>query len=200
MLRRVLSRFYGLISLRFLPTAWLIPCCATLGVLAGLALAVGKVSRVTSYLTDSPEACVNCHVMRPQYASWQHSSHVHVATCNDCHVPHETVLHAYAFKARDGIYHSAVFTLGLEPQVIRISSAAIPVVEDNCRRCHAQTVADVSVDSHEPGDHRCWNCHREVPHGRVRSLSATPGVMSPELTPVLRPQVPQIGGRKPQPE
>lgn len=196
---RVSSLFHGLIRLRFIPAAWLIPCCAVLGVLAGLGLAVGRVSRATSYLSDDPEACVNCHVMRPQYASWRHSSHSRVATCNDCHVPHETVFHTYAFKARDGLYHAGVFTLRWEAQVIRISSAAIPVVENNCRRCHRQTIEEVSARTHRDADKRCWDCHRELPHGRVRSLSSAAGALSPELPSVLGPQGPQIGGRQPRP-
>lgn len=37
--------------------------------------------------------------MVPQYAGWAHSSHLSVATCNDCHVPHNNALEHYAFKA-----------------------------------------------------------------------------------------------------
>jgi len=198
MLRR-LGRVLGwLLSLRFVPAAWVAPCLAMLGVLAGLALALGQVSRATSYLSDQPEACVNCHVMRPQYASWQHSSHARVATCNDCHVPHTSLAAAYAFKARDGLYHSSIFTLRLEPQVIRISTGAVAVVEANCRRCHAETIEAVEgTEAHGPSDRRCWACHRETPHGRVRSLSATPTVMSPELPPVISPAPLRIGGRRP---
>jgi len=200
MVRRFLSSIFRLLALEFIPPWLRVPCFVALGLLLGLGLAVGRVSRVTSYLSDSPEACVNCHVMRPQYASWQRSSHASAATCNDCHVPHDTLFHAYAFKARDGLYHSAVFTLGMEPQVIRMSSAAVPVVEENCRRCHNQTVEEVCGRPYEPGDKLCWDCHRGVPHGRVRSLSTTPSVMSPELPSVFQPQVPEIGGREPRNE
>ena len=28
----------------------------------------------TSYLTDDPNVCVNCHVMREQYDGWRHGS------------------------------------------------------------------------------------------------------------------------------
>jgi len=168
-----------------------------LGVLVGLALAVGKVSRATSYLGDDPATCVNCHVMNSVYTSWQHSSHARVTTCNDCHLPHDSIINAYAFKARDGIYHSAIFTLHLEPQVIRLSQAAIPVVEENCRRCHSHVIEEVSLKEHAKGDLRCWDCHREVPHGRTRSLSSSPGVMQPELPSVLERQRPTIGGRAP---
>ena len=188
------------VTLGFIPVPWRAMCFVAFGTLLGLGLAVGKVSRVASYLSDEPEGCVNCHVMRPQYASWQRSSHANVATCNDCHVPHQTPLHAYAFKARDGLYHSTIFTLGLEPQVIQMSAAAIPVVESNCRRCHEQTIEEVSTHSYQPGDRRCWDCHRDVPHGSVRSLSSAARVMAPELPSVLKPQTPRIGGRRPRPQ
>jgi cytochrome c nitrite reductase small subunit len=189
-----------LVHLRHVSRSCRIACITALGILTGLSLVVGWISRATSYLSDAPEACVNCHVMRPQYASWQHSSHFEVATCNDCHVPHQTLFHSYAFKARDGLYHSAVFTFRREPQVIRTSSAAIPVVEANCRRCHGELVESVALMEHQRGDNRCWDCHREVPHGQARSLSASPRVMNPKLPSVLLPQTPRIGGRKPRAE
>ena len=200
MFHRALKGLYSLAALQFLPKGWRIVCFAALGVLAGLALTVGKVSRATSYLSDSPETCINCHVMQPSYASWQRSSHAGVATCNDCHVPHQTLFQAYAFKARDGLYHSAVFTARLEPQVIRLSSGAIPVVEQNCRRCHERTISEVSLCEYQEGDLRCWDCHRDVPHGHVRSLSATPRVIEPQLPSVLKRQTPLIGGRQPRKE
>lgn len=197
MIRRLLSFVYGLISLRFVPPRWTIPCFVALGIMVGLALAVGKISRATSYLSDKPETCTNCHVMMPHYTSWQHSSHARVATCNDCHLPQDSIIDAYAFKARDGIYHSAIFTLRKEPQVIRLSSAAIPVVEKNCRRCHEQLIEEVCLKAHADGDKRCWDCHREVPHGRTRSLSSSPTPIRPELPSVIELNDPTIGGRKP---
>ena len=41
----------------------------------------------TYFVGDDPSACVNCHIMTPYYATWSHSSHGRDATCNDCHVP-----------------------------------------------------------------------------------------------------------------
>ena len=79
---------------------------------------------------------MNCHVMTTQYLTWQHSSHARVATCNDCHVPHDNLVHKFAFKAQDGSWHATVFTMRWEPQVIRLSERAKPVVQANCRRCH----------------------------------------------------------------
>ena len=189
------------LSLRFVPAALRTACFLSLGVLGGAGLFVLYVSRAPSYLSDAPETCMNCHVMATQYVTWQHSSHARTATCNDCHVPHGSFWAHYLFKAKDGLRHATVFTLRREPQVIRLSDGAVPVVEGNCRRCHGPTIADVAVAEHTLGDLRCWDCHREVPHGTVRSLSAVPGAFQPRLAPVdSLDQRSRIGGRPPRPQ
>jgi cytochrome c nitrite reductase small subunit len=183
-------------GLRFLAPGWRSAGFLVLGVTAGMGLFVFHISRAASYLGDTPETCMNCHVMATEYLTWQHSSHARVATCHDCHVPHTSLAAEYGFAAKDGLWHSTVFTMRWEPQAIRLSKGAIPVVEENCRRCHAQVIADVALTVHQPGDLRCWDCHREVPHGSVRSLSTTPGVFQPRLPSVPEPiQQPTIGGR-----
>jgi cytochrome c nitrite reductase small subunit len=185
-------------ALRFLAPRWRPVGFIMLGITGGLGLFVFHISRAASYLSDAPETCMNCHVMTTQYVTWQHSSHANVTTCNDCHVPHTSLAAQYGFKAKDGLWHATVFTMRWEPQAIRLSKGAVPVVENNCRRCHAAVIADVSLAAHQfDDDLRCWDCHREVPHGSVRSLSATPGVFQPQLPPVPQPyQRPTIGGRR----
>lgn len=195
-LKSTFSLLMQFIELRFIIPRWRYSIVALLGLATGMGLVVAHISRATSYLSDSPETCVNCHVMFPQYLTWQHSSHFNVAVCNDCHVPHESFISHYAFKARDGMRHAGIFTLRLEPQVIRASAAAIPVMEANCIRCHSQSVERMTLNLSDSV--RCWDCHRDIPHGRVRSLSATSNVFSPQL-----PQIGnlddwlRIGGRKP---
>jgi len=190
-----------LAGLRFLAPAWRPAGFVVLGITGGMALFVFHTSLATSYLSDAPETCMNCHVMTTQYVTWQHSSHANVATCNDCHVPHTSLAAQYGFKAKDGLWHATVFTMRWEPQVIRLSVRAAPVVEDNCRRCHAAVVADVAPAAHQAGDLRCWDCHREVPHGTVRSLSATPEVFRPQLPALSEPmQRHTIGGRSVRPQ
>lgn len=152
---------------------------AVLGVLVGLTVIAFNVSRASSYLSDDAETCINCHVMNTAYATWAHSSHREVATCNDCHVPHTNIFAHYAFKAQDGARHSAIFTLRREPQVMRLTSAAVPVVNGNCIRCHERAVMDITVRQAE--GETCWHCHQQVPHGDVRSLSAAPLARRPEL-------------------
>ncbi len=171
----------SLLTLAFLPRAFRLPVMIGIGVFAGLGLATAHIARVPSYLSDDPTTCVNCHVMGTAYLTWAHGSHRNVATCNDCHVPHDNVFKQYAFKAEDGLIHATVFTLRREPQVIRLSERAVPVVEANCRRCHGDLVSAIHPRTWEKGDPRCWDCHRETPHGRVNSLSAVPGQMRPTL-------------------
>jgi cytochrome c nitrite reductase small subunit len=174
------------------PQAWKLPVILAIGILSGLIILVFYVGNAASYLSDKPETCVNCHVMFPQYSSWQHSSHARVATCNDCHVPHNNFISKYMFKATDGLRHSAMFTLRLEPQVIHIKDAGKEVVEENCERCHDALLGyyhsvgnGIENEGEEKEEVMCWSCHKEVPHGKVSSLSSFPNARVPGLSPVL---------------
>lgn len=179
------KEIFMLLSLGFVPRRFRAATFFLLGVAAGMGLLLVHVSRATSYLSDSPGTCINCHVMTDAYISWQRSSHGRETTCNDCHVPHTSIPREYAFKAQDGLRHAAIFTLRTEPQSICLSGGAKPVVQENCVRCHEQRVAEVAACRHRPGDLRCWDCHRDVPHGRVHSLSASPDTFRPPLPPIL---------------
>jgi cytochrome c nitrite reductase small subunit len=168
------------------PEKWKIPVIILLAAIFGLGAYIIYISNAVSYLSDEPETCINCHVMNPQYATWFHSSHRERATCNDCHVPHNNVFNKYLFKAKDGMRHATMFTLRLEPQVIFIKEAGIEVVQNNCIRCHNDLITDrkmlaktKSFDHFRTEGRVCWECHREVPHGRVNSLSATPNAQIP---------------------
>lgn len=169
------------------PPGWRVPVIIALGILVGLGFYILRISNAASYLSDEPETCINCHVMNPQYATWQHSSHREVANCNDCHVPQNNVINKYYFKAMDGLRHSTIFTLRIEPQVIYIKEAGKNVVQNNCIRCHTELLTDANVLASTRVFHtdrrsrQCLECHREVPHGRVNSLSSTPNAIVPKL-------------------
>ena len=62
-----------------------------------------------SYFSTNPDACANCHIMRPQLDSYRKSSHHAVATCVDCHLP-RSFLSKYLAKAENGWNHSTAFT------------------------------------------------------------------------------------------
>jgi cytochrome c nitrite reductase small subunit len=173
------------------PPQWRTPVIVAAGVFSGFGALAFHISNASSYLTDDPKACVNCHVMAPQYATWQHSSHARVAVCNDCHVPHENVLLKYAFKAMDGTRHAFMFTFHLEPEVIRMHAPGQWTVQNNCLRCHegltghTQNLA-VGWQEVQVGTGKlCWDCHRETPHGRGNSAASTPDARVPELSPVI---------------
>jgi cytochrome c nitrite reductase small subunit len=56
-------------------------------------------------------------------------------------------------------------------------------VQENCLRCHNELLENMLVLNTEAGNHDpnqgrlCWECHREVPHGRVKSVSSTPNAI-----------------------
>ena len=50
------------------------------GGVCGLGAYTAFASRAWSYLSDDPSGCVNCHIMAPYYATWNHSSHSRNAT------------------------------------------------------------------------------------------------------------------------
>ncbi|HPD65236.1 MAG TPA: cytochrome c nitrite reductase small subunit [Bacteroidia bacterium] len=164
---------------------WKIAASVIGGAFLGIAIYLFIVSNASSYLSDDPATCVNCHLMSPQYSTWYHSSHREVTNCNDCHVPHNNVINKYFFKAKDGLRHATVFTLRNEPQVIFIKSAGIKVVQENCKRCHEKLnenteLKNLTGEKYLRGEDKvCWSCHREVPHGRVNSLSSTVHTFAP---------------------
>ena len=162
-------------------------------VILGFVFFIIYISNAHSYLSDDPKTCINCHVMYSQYASWQHSSHFRVANCNDCHVPQDLLVRKYYFKASDGLRHSLWFTMRWEPQVIRIKSAGINVVQENCIRCHSDLVNMINLvevsgkNSKQGKGHLCWDCHKDTPHGSVGSLSSEPN----SIVPVLPSPIPE---------
>jgi cytochrome c nitrite reductase small subunit len=73
-----------------------------------------------------------------------------------------------------------MFTLRLEPQVIKIHQAGIDVVQENCKRCHSSLIDHTFLRSEKSDDEKkCWSCHIETPHGKVSSLSSFPNVRVP---------------------
>jgi cytochrome c nitrite reductase small subunit len=149
-----------------------------LGIVFGMGFLTARVSRAFSYLSNSPETCMNCHVMTDAYASWQRGSHGRAAICNDCHVPHSNVVSKFAFKGMDGMKHSYVFTFHKEPQVLELSSTARLVVQSNCIRCHSEQLAMIRLAG--SSERKCWDCHSNI-HGQVHGLAASPATLRPGL-------------------
>jgi len=134
----------------------------------GLAAGVGGYTfvyaRGGSYLTNDPAACANCHVMHEYYSGWLASSHRAVATCNDCHTPHD-LLPKYATKASNGFWHSFAFTSGRFPEPLRIKPRNREIAEESCRGCHGDVV-DAMDGPHGQERLSCVRCHGAVGHPR----------------------------------
>ncbi len=173
------------------PPKWRFTVIVLTGILTGILLLVVHISNATSYLSEEPETCINCHVMYPYFASWSKDSHARDATCVDCHIPQDNICSKYFVKATDGLAHATYFTMRWEPQVIQIKSRGTRVVQDNCIRCHLDLVdmvqlVEVTAASAAAGEGKlCWDCHRETPHGTVKSLSASPHALVERLPSVL---------------
>jgi cytochrome c nitrite reductase small subunit len=128
------------------------------GILIGVAAGIGSYTFVyakgSSYLTDDPAACANCHVMQPQYDGWRVSPHRSVAVCNDCHTP-PGLIPKYATYA---------FTTGKFHEPILITERNRRVTEQACRKCHAAITAAIE-GPHRPGQEMsCLRCHSDVGH------------------------------------
>ncbi len=139
---------------------------AGIAALAGLAIGLGSYTFVYakgySYLSNSPAACANCHVMRDYHDAWVKSSHRAAAVCNDCHTPHDFI-GKYSTKAANGFFHSLAFTSGFFPDSIEIKERSRRVTEAACRRCHEDIV--LAMDGpHKDQKASCLRCHATVGH------------------------------------
>lgn len=141
-----------------------------LGILVGIGSFTFLYGEGLSYFSTDPRACVNCHIMRPQYDSWQKSSHHTAATCVDCHLPHDFV-GKYLAKADNGYRHSWAFTFQDFHEPIQINKRNARILQNNCVMCHADFVHGLVDGSREgPDAVSCVHCHADVGHGPKAGL------------------------------
>jgi cytochrome c nitrite reductase small subunit len=147
---------------------------SVLAVLVGLLLGIGGFTFLyaegLSYMSDDPKVCVNCHIMQPQYDSWQKASHHTVATCVDCHLPHGFI-GKYLAKGENGYHHSVAFTLQNFNEPIMIKEKNSRILQESCLHCHGDLVHEQVARAAEGyGEVRCVHCHRSVGHGETTGL------------------------------
>jgi cytochrome c nitrite reductase small subunit len=142
-----------------------------LAVLLGLLIGTGaftfKYAEGFSYFSTDPKACMNCHIMTPQYESWQKSSHHAVAGCVDCHLPH-TLIAKYIAKAENGYHHSKAFTTQDFHEPIMIKEKNSRILQHNCVDCHNDMAFDILTGHGGGADSvSCIHCHASVGHGEL---------------------------------
>lgn len=148
----------------------LIILLTAIGIFTGLGFFTFGYGEGLSYFSTDPAACANCHIMQPQYDSWQKASHHTSATCADCHLPHEMIPKLWA-KTENGFWHSKGFTFQdfREPIFIRASNTRI--LQKNCLHCHKDFVHDILPGPEfDPSEFSCVHCHRSVGHGETVGL------------------------------
>jgi cytochrome c nitrite reductase small subunit len=149
---------------------WLVALSVSLGLLGGVGVYTFRYAEGLSYFSTDPAACVNCHIMRPQYNAWLTSSHHTAATCIDCHLPH-TFIEKYLAKAENGYRHSKEFTAQTFAEPIVIQPRAREILQANCIACHVTLVHDMT-SGHTQGAREvsCVHCHVSVGHGERAGL------------------------------
>ncbi|MGH7677783.1 MAG: cytochrome c nitrite reductase small subunit [Gemmatimonadaceae bacterium] len=140
----------------------------SLALLLGLTIGLGAFTfvyaRGYSYLSNDASVCANCHVMQEHLDAWNKSTHRSVATCNDCHTPHNLV-GKYTVKARNGFWHSFYFTTGRYPDPLRITERNREVTAGTCRYCHSEIISAIDdPDAHAGQRANCVRCHQYVGH------------------------------------
>ena len=117
-------------------------------------------------------ACANCHIMRPQYDSWQKASHHAVARASTatCRID---FVRKYLAKAENGWRHSKGFTLQdfAEP-IIDQRRRRRAILQENCLRCHGDLVHDQrrGRDDRPRRDAAACTATRGVGHGERAGL------------------------------
>lgn len=136
------------------------------GVLGGLMVYTFVYAKGASYLSSDPAACINCHIMEEEYDSWLAGPHANFATCGDCHLPHDNIVHKYWVKGENGFMHALKFTTGWHPENIEARQVSLNITNEACLYCHD----DFTYSARHPGTVNddeifdCIRCHSGVGH------------------------------------
>lgn len=133
------------------------------GILFGLGIFTFNYAEGLSYFSNDPSTCINCHIMRDQFEGWNHSSHQNVATCNDCHTPHQ-FLNKWLVKGLNGWNHSRAFTTGNFIEPIQITQFNAQIAHENCIDCHQTALTYINNSSNNQAELDCIRCHGNVGH------------------------------------
>lgn len=129
----------------------------------------------TLELTGRPSLCLTCHMMKPEYYTWQASSHKKIK-CVSCHVPPGLINAVkYRFTGLKKIYYTAKDSYTSPILLLN------PVTDAACSRCHNMNtrIVDPSGDViiphkvHAKNKIECSKCHVGVAHGNIARRKVT---------------------------
>jgi len=134
------------------------------GMVIGVAIFGIQYAKIPSYFSTDPRNCTNCHVMQAQYDAWSHGPHKNVATCDDCHLPHDSIVNKLLVQGEDGVLHGYKFTTGDYPTTIVIRDSSLAVVNQSCLSCHGTLTATMHEATKPTQTITCTHCHANVGH------------------------------------
>jgi cytochrome c nitrite reductase small subunit len=140
-----------------------------IGVAGGVGAYTFQYAEGFSYFKTDPKACVNCHIMQPQYDAWQKASHHTAAVCVDCHLP-QSFLPKYLAKAENGWRHGERFTTQRFVEPIVVQKEGRRILQENCVRCHSGLVDSIAGTPGSEQELACVHCHSGVGHGEKTGL------------------------------
>lgn len=109
--------------------------------------------------TNTPEFCASCHVMEEQYLTLMKGGLHNSLKCVDCHLPNNSKVSFYFWKAVDGSKDFIAFHTGSVPDQIKTSAHGKKTIQQNCIRCHEGMVSRITIS-----DRKCWDCHKRISH------------------------------------
>lgn len=128
-----------------------------LAAVVGLAIAGAGIA-----YADKPSFCSSCHSMQYVANTWKESNHRQFS-CGDCHLPQENIVEKLIVKNQTGIHDTYHEFLRDYPDSIKVSAKGRAIIERNCLRCHAFTVANTNMAA---GGQSCTKCHRGMIHNQ----------------------------------
>lgn len=142
----------------------------TIGILLFLLIGAGGVLK----LTMAPSFCAKCHVMTPEYVTWEASSHVQIP-CTSCHIKPglgNLIAHKLAASKELLLYFTNTYN-----RPIKMSHKLPDVV---CTQCHSTyrsftPSGDLIIphDKHADKKVLCVECHKGVAHGNIVARGMT---------------------------
>lgn len=120
-------------------------------------IAVLSVPAANFYYTSSwGQGCARCHEIRPNYETWQHSSHRQV-NCTSCHES----------RLQTNLRRLQTHWSGSVPERIHLGAEDVWEILGKCQSCHQQEFAQWRAGPHSAGYERIFT---DKGHNRKRQL------------------------------